>query len=141
MGRLGIRKTNRLSFMFRCSRYSVCIRQERNMCCVRYQVCEVTPGARGNAIPYSLNIVATTDAMIDNKCSTDFIVIPGDTFILLATGFSQLKISVCDLGSSNRCQPGGGFGGLVNRYCGSVFNSRNNEKAHAIVCGKRTDGF
>lgn len=94
-------------------RYSVCIRQERNMCCVRYQVCEVTPGARGNAIPYSLNIVATTDAMVDNKCSTDFIVIPG---------------------SSNRCQPGGGFGGLVNRYCGSVFNSRNNEKAHAIVC-------
>ncbi|TRY79481.1 hypothetical protein TCAL_09864 [Tigriopus californicus] len=94
-------------------RYSACIRQERNMCCIRYQVCGVTPGTQGNALVYSLNIVIAMNALVDNNCSNDYIVIPD---------------------SSNRCQPGGGNGPLVNRYCGSVFNPRNGELAHAIVC-------
>ena len=60
---------------FLLSRYAVCIRQEKNMCCIQYKAC-----ADDNSFTLDTNPAVTDMAMFDSLCTGDYVGIEGEGY-------------------------------------------------------------
>jgi len=95
--------------------YSICIRQEKGFCCVRYQVCQ-DAATMGTAMTlYVKDGGADTKAMVDSLCTSDFVGISGAS-------------ATCN-------KPGGGVAAPVHtKFCGAKLNVEANAKVNIPVC-------
>ncbi len=77
--------TQVLKYFFQ--RYSVCIRPEVGMCCIKYQVCS---DHLDSGFSLSSGDLGITKAMLDDQCTLDYVQIPGKTmsYVFLDKFFS-----------------------------------------------------
>ncbi len=57
--------------IFRCSSVTACIRRQEGFCCIQYQVCSDVANA------FALEATSTPAALVDSKCTLDYVAIPG----------------------------------------------------------------